>query len=724
MPTQNFSQNHSTNYSDIKKLMAGNQLETLRLSREDFFEDEFVKLLLALSVNSSVKNLIIGSNTLTRSMILVLCDVLAVNKTISLLDITHCELKDDEFYMILCYLIRHPSLNSLLCKKNTLDLKSLAALTHFLEAETTQLKQLICCSGNDFHFNESILFGFLKAVFTKKTLQEFEMNWCLNTDEHISFIADLLKDNKSMTILRLPNNFISNDGAQSLAYALHSNDTLEHLEIYHNAIGNEGVNALAKAIEDNPNCALKYIDISLNDINKKYLKNLEEVCQKKSIKLVSGKIYPGLRTPPALNQTTRHLEKKGDELLRKYEKNYKLSLTESEILACLAWSDRAFEDSLVTKPIVTFPEDSLPPPPPPEDTDQPVQFASTQANLFKKFNPGQAIIDSDESLSKVFDQMIQKQRISKLTFKGPHINKKPLLEFFEFLLRNEISTTYLEINQLPLEEQLMGMLAEKVKRDKMLDTLKLVKSLGSNSKGFIQLLEAVAQQSFFGKLDISGEVVNRKIERDVLHFLIKCLQLRSDFATYFNLIISSSTFSNEVLEKLKDFMSKTDVHLFLNIDDEIFNASITKLENDLSDADKTLDKAYVMLEDARRALDNVNQIYEKGKTTDLGSDRMLDGKSAGSRVDGDLEEAPDEELELALALSFESARNAESKQPQRNDAKLDEMLNEGLEKAIAFSLESSNKFESKKESIESEQEKIHEQEEIDDGVETFAYSLR
>eukprot|EP01132_Coremiostelium_polycephalum_P005189 gene5189-6460_t len=79
-------------------------------------------------------------------------------------------------------------------------------------------------------------------------------------DAECSAIANMLIHNKSITLLNLSVNDITDIGAKLIASALKENKTLKILSLSHNFIGKEGLMALSEAIRSNR--TLDFIDVS------------------------------------------------------------------------------------------------------------------------------------------------------------------------------------------------------------------------------------------------------------------------------------------------------------------------------------------------------------------------------------------------------------------------------------------------------------------------------
>ena len=97
----------------------------------------------------------------------------------------------------------------------------------------------------------------------------------------VPFIAFGLCNNRTICILDISNNNISNLGAREIASALHENQTLQTLNISCNDIQVDGAIAMAKALHENK--ALQYLYISNNNILDNGVIAISEYIKKNSI---------------------------------------------------------------------------------------------------------------------------------------------------------------------------------------------------------------------------------------------------------------------------------------------------------------------------------------------------------------------------------------------------------------------------------------------------------
>jgi Ran GTPase-activating protein (RanGAP) involved in mRNA processing and transport len=95
----------------------------------------------------------------------------------------------------------------------------------------------------------------VEALKDNKTL----VTLCLHNNnigyEGMEYLADVLKINKSITTINLSSNNIGDEGAKAIADALKTNDTITSLNLRGNKISDEGVKALAEALKVNKTLA-------------------------------------------------------------------------------------------------------------------------------------------------------------------------------------------------------------------------------------------------------------------------------------------------------------------------------------------------------------------------------------------------------------------------------------------------------------------------------------
>ena len=91
----------------------------------------------------------------------------------------------------------------------------------------------------------------VEAFKNNKTLTEltFALNYI--GDEGAEASAGIIKYNKTLRTLKLSNNQFCDDGAKALAKAFKNNTTLTDLDLSFNHMSNEGIRALAKALKNN-----------------------------------------------------------------------------------------------------------------------------------------------------------------------------------------------------------------------------------------------------------------------------------------------------------------------------------------------------------------------------------------------------------------------------------------------------------------------------------------
>ena len=96
----------------------------------------------------------------------------------------------------------------------------------------------------------------------KYPLEELEINHCMLRNDHVSALVAGLKTNRTLKTIDLSDNFISDNGAFSLAGLLAKNTTLERLILYKNKINPIGAVVLVSSSK-----RLKILDLSYNGLD-------------------------------------------------------------------------------------------------------------------------------------------------------------------------------------------------------------------------------------------------------------------------------------------------------------------------------------------------------------------------------------------------------------------------------------------------------------------------
>ncbi|XP_068748855.1 NLR family CARD domain-containing protein 3-like [Montipora capricornis] len=108
-----------------------------------------------------------------------------------------------------------------------------------------QLKRAFCC-----RLNRERAAVCIETMKTNSKVTSLHL-WRSIEDASAAALAELLRDNATLTELHLSDNAIGDVGADALATGLKENSTLTLLDLSNNAIGDVGADALAKGLKEN-----------------------------------------------------------------------------------------------------------------------------------------------------------------------------------------------------------------------------------------------------------------------------------------------------------------------------------------------------------------------------------------------------------------------------------------------------------------------------------------
>lgn len=129
------------------------------------------------------------------------------------------------------------------------------------------------------------------------------------TDEQICFITHRLHDNKSLQMLYLPFNKISDKGAASIADLLAKNTSIQSLNLTSNKIGNFGMAALANMLFNNNH--LKEVKLFENAFGEN-ASNYFEIAMRHNSSVTTLLLYPaegGIQLRPRENYIQEQRER-------------------------------------------------------------------------------------------------------------------------------------------------------------------------------------------------------------------------------------------------------------------------------------------------------------------------------------------------------------------------------------------------------------------------------
>ena len=182
----------------------------------------------ALTKNSTLKCLVLGSNFIRESGARAFADALRINSTLTQLDLSFNYIGDLGTEAICKALQSNHVITHLDLGYNTIDDSGAEALAGALQSPATQLSHL-------------------------------DLTRCEITSLGVESIAGALQTNRSLTYLSLEASDIS-CSATALAEAIQLNRTLTHLDLSRSGVGDLGTEAICKALQSNH--VMTYLDLS------------------------------------------------------------------------------------------------------------------------------------------------------------------------------------------------------------------------------------------------------------------------------------------------------------------------------------------------------------------------------------------------------------------------------------------------------------------------------
>jgi len=198
-------------------LASATKLQTLRI-QDLLLEEQVEALAKGLKSNKSLHTLDLSRSRIERMDIL--AQGIHENKSLKCIKLRSVGLHDDHMGAIVSSIRSHPTLVSLDLSFN--HLRNLAPLGALLKGPDCRLIEL------------SI---------------GFQNLWQMPRTD-ITSVAEALKENKSIKVLGMPNNKLTDNDAALLTLALRENSALVSMDVRENRIGDEGITQLAKVARE------------------------------------------------------------------------------------------------------------------------------------------------------------------------------------------------------------------------------------------------------------------------------------------------------------------------------------------------------------------------------------------------------------------------------------------------------------------------------------------
>ncbi|XP_072170556.1 uncharacterized protein [Diadema setosum] len=189
------------------------------------------------------------------------------------------------------------------------------------------------------HLRRKGAIAICRGLAENLSIKRLNLSWNGFGNEGALAMAESLKFNSTLQWLDLSNNRITNEGAFMLSKGLEINDSLKVLKIGMNPLTAAGAMAMLLAVKNNTNSVLELLDLSEVNVNKDFVKALEEFRETRAgfhvvFKRAVGQFEkPEEKDPDPLKLlkdfiTENHL--RVWDLFKEYDKDKSLTVTREE----------------------------------------------------------------------------------------------------------------------------------------------------------------------------------------------------------------------------------------------------------------------------------------------------------------------------------------------------------------------------------------------------------
>jgi len=224
------------------------RLDSRNLKLDDSFSSKDLSGILDLIAdNKTTNNSISFVGKLRNSVVKKIGEALQTNLTLTKLDLSNCEIDDDEIKNLSEGLKTANVLRELDLSGNEIGDKGLICIDQMLEVNISL--SLLNLRSNNFGIK-----GFQTLTESLKSnhrLTSLDLGGNRIGDEGAKLISGTLRNNSALTTLNLQRNEIDAEGVRIIAEELKTNNTLSTLVLRDNDIGDEGVEHLFDALEVN-----------------------------------------------------------------------------------------------------------------------------------------------------------------------------------------------------------------------------------------------------------------------------------------------------------------------------------------------------------------------------------------------------------------------------------------------------------------------------------------
>ena len=257
---------------DIKELSDyGNSKEEELKHVNEITNQKYVKQLLQCCLDAQSVN--VTGVTMTNDQMLIFCDCLMNNSTLTELNLSSNKITDEEVVRLAEAIKVNTTLQSLDISHNTISDDGMSSISDCLKINNTLCK--LNLSSNK--ISDKGAERLTEAIQINTTLQSLDISHNTISDDGLSSISDC---NSTLCKLNLSNNKITDEGAKRLAEAIKVNKTLRELNISKNWISNEGVMRIMEACTINR--TLHKLVCTHNNLSKSGLAVINEYIRKEN----------------------------------------------------------------------------------------------------------------------------------------------------------------------------------------------------------------------------------------------------------------------------------------------------------------------------------------------------------------------------------------------------------------------------------------------------------
>jgi len=202
----------------------------------------------ALKTNTSLTSLDLSSNPIEDRGGMKIAEMLPTNCTLKFLNLSSCDLKTASVTMLSISLNTHPSLQELRIAKPLINSRKEETITHIAQIfkENNKLRSI---DLSFFHLSDSGVTVLFKGLFMCRSLTHLRLGSnCITTSCEI--IARYLENpNCALKHLDVSANRVDTEGGYQIAKSLIKNKTLQYLDLSNNNIEDESLSFLANVLE-------------------------------------------------------------------------------------------------------------------------------------------------------------------------------------------------------------------------------------------------------------------------------------------------------------------------------------------------------------------------------------------------------------------------------------------------------------------------------------------